>query len=171
MAGNGRIDVVWYDYRNDPVFKEGDRRNGFQDVYYSSSTNGGRTWSKNVRVNDRAIDRRFGPRRQGSINGPLGLVSTDKVVSVAWDDTRNGNEINAAEDIYFTRIRYAPPAEAFGGEAGGGTSPWVAGLLGAAIALAIGGLIIVIGTLVGRRTKPPTSPATTPQPAAEPSVT
>jgi hypothetical protein len=171
VAENGRIDVVWYDYRNDPVFKEGDRRNGFQDVYYASSANGGRTWSKNVRVNDRGIDRRFGPRRQGSINGPLGLVSTDKVVFVAWDDTRNGNEANAAEDIYFTRIRYAPPAEAFGGETGGGTSAWVAGLLGAAVALAIGGLIIVIGMLAGRRGKPPTSPPATPKPAAEPLVT
>ena len=171
VAPNGRIDVVWYDYRNDPVYKDGDRSNGFQDVYYASSTNGGVGWSKNVRVNDRPIDRRFGPRKQGSIDGPLGIVSSDTVVSVAWDDTRNGNPSTGAEDIYFARLRYAPPAEAFGGKTSSGTSPWVAGLLGAAIALAIGGLIIVLGTLAGRRPKPPAATPSSPKPATEPSVT
>jgi hypothetical protein len=171
VAPNGRIDVAWYDYRNDPVYKDGDRRDGFQDVYYASSTNGGRTWSKNVRVNDRAIDRRFGPRL-GSIDGPLGLVSADKVVDVAWDDTRNGNPTTGAQDIYFTRVRYAPAAEAFGGRTSSGTSPWVAGLLGAAIALGLGGLVIVIGTLASRRRSGPSAPTgPTRQPAAEPSVT
>ena len=61
VAPNGRIDVAWYDYRNDPTFKQGDTRNGFQDVYYASSVDGGRTWSKNRPLNDRLIDRRFGP--------------------------------------------------------------------------------------------------------------
>jgi hypothetical protein len=170
VAPNGRIDIAWYDYRNDPVYKDGDRRNGFQDVYYASSTNGGRTWSKNVRVNDRAIDRRFGPRL-GSIDGPLGLVSGDRVVDVAWDDTRNGNPTTGAQDIYFARVRYAPPAEAFGGKPSR-TSPWVAGLLGAAIALALGGLVIILGTLASRRrTGPPAGAAPARPPASEPSVT
>ena len=154
VAPSGRIDVAWYDYRNDPVFKDGDTRNGFQDVYYSSSTDGGRTWAKNLRVTDRLIDRRFGPRRTGGIYGPLGLVSTDKAALVAWDDTRNGNDQNGNQDIYFTRVRYAPPAEAFGGKTGSGVSPWAAGFFGAAIAVAVGGLAVITAAQDLRRRRP-----------------
>jgi Neuraminidase (sialidase) len=143
VAPNGRIDIAWYDYRNDPTYKQGDTRNGFQDVYYSSSTNGGRTWSKNRPLNDRIIDRRFGPRRTGGIYGPLGIVSTNEAAFVAWDDTRNGNDQTANQDIYFTRARYVPAADVFAGTAKSGVSPWVAGLLGAAIAVAVGGLVVI----------------------------
>ena len=151
VAPNGRIDVAWYDYRNDPTYREGDRRNGFQDVYYTSSTDGGQTWSKNRPLNDRPIDRRFGPRRTGGIYGPLGLVSTDDVVYVAWDDTRNGNEQTGSQDIYFTRVRYVTPAEAFGGKPDTGMSPWAAGLLGASIAVVLGGLAVVTAAQDVRR--------------------
>jgi len=172
VAPNGRIDIVWYDYRNDATYKDGDTRNGFQDVYYASSTDGGKTFSKNVKVNDRAIDRRFGPRRTGSIDGPLGLVSTDKAASIAWDDTRNGNETNGAEDIYFTRARYAPAAEVFGGRIGSTTSPLAAGFLGAAAALAFGGLVLVTvtqGTVKDKESRAPT-PAGAAPPPKEPAV-
>jgi hypothetical protein len=155
VAPDGRIDIAWYDYRNDATYKEGDTRNGFQDVYHASSTDGGVTWSKNRRLNDRPIDRRFGPRRTGGIYGPLGLVSTNETAYVAWDDTRSGNEQTGDQDIYFTRVRYAPAAEVFGGEVSAGISPWVAGLLGAAIAVAIGGLVVVIGAQDIRRRKGP----------------
>jgi hypothetical protein len=153
VAPNGRIDVAWYDYRNDPTYKEGDTRNGFQDVYYASSTDGGLTWSKNRPLADRAIDRRFGSRRTGGIYGPLGLVSTDEAAFVAWDDTRNGNEQTASQDIYFTRVRYAPAAEVFGSGTDSGLSPWVAGFLGAAIAVAIGGLIVITAASNLRKTR------------------
>jgi hypothetical protein len=170
VAPNGRIDVAWYDYRNDPTFKEGDTRNGFQDVYYASSTDGGRTWSKNVRLNDRAIDRRFGPRRVGGIYGPLGLVSADQAAFVAWDDTRNGNEGTGDQDIYFTRVRYAPAAEVFGGKTDSGTSPWIGGLLGAAIALSVAGLIFVLGTQAAKRRRDAGEPAGT-RPSKQPTAT
>ncbi|MGH9224223.1 MAG: exo-alpha-sialidase [Acidimicrobiales bacterium] len=171
VAPNGRIDIVWYDYRNDAGWKDGDRRATFQDVYYAYSTDGGQTFAKNVRINDRAIDRRFGPKL-GSINGPMGVVSTDKVAFVAWDDTRNGNTITASQDIYFTRVRYAPPGEAFGGGEDTGTSPWVAGLLGAAVALAIGGLILVLGMQASRKRTPTLDkPAAAPTPTKETPVT
>ncbi len=169
VAPNGRIDVAWYDYRNDAGFKDGDRRAVFQDVYYASSTDGGKTFAKNVRVNDRAIDRRFGPKL-GSINGPIGLASTDKVAFIAWDDTRNGNTTTASQDIYFSRLRYAPAGEAFGGGEDTGTSPWAAGFLGAAVALALGGLVLVIGMQASRRKAPTTSETATPS-TREPMVT
>jgi hypothetical protein len=169
VAPNGRIDVAWYDYRNDPTYKDGDTRNGFQDVYYASSTDGGLTWSKNRPLEDRAIDRRFGSRRTGSIYGPLGLVSTDKAAYVAWDDTRNGNDQTANQDIYFTRVRYAPAAEVFG-KADSGISPWVAGFLGAAVAVAIGGVIVITAAANVRRGPPPegTSVATPTREASVP---
>jgi hypothetical protein len=172
VAPNGRIDVAWYDYRNDATFKEGDTRNGFQDVYYASSGDGGRTWSKNRPVSDRAIDRRFGPRRTGGIYGPLGLVSTNDAASVAWDDTRNGNDQTANQDIYFARVRYAPAADAFGGASkDSGVSPWAAGLLGASIAVAVGGLVIITAAQDIRRRKPPEGAPATVEPVRQPTAT
>jgi hypothetical protein len=169
VAPNGRIDIAWYDWRNDPGYKEGDSDNLFQDIYYASSTDGGRTFSKNLRVNDRIIDRRFGPRPLGSIIGPLGVVSTDQAALIAWDDTRNGNQTTAAQDIYFGRVRWAPASEVFGGKADTGTSPLVAGLFGAAIALAIGGVLLILGTraAAGRRGDRVSAPSPRP---IEPSV-
>ena len=169
VAPNGRIDIAWYDYRNDPTYKAGDTRNGFQDVYYASSTDGGRTWSKNRPLNDRIIDRRFGPRRTGGIYGPLGVVSTDDAAYVAWDDTRNGNDQNGNQDIYFTRARYASAADVFGGTARSGVSPWVAGLLGAAIAVAVGGLVVITVASNLRQRTPPGAPPTTSVPTPSPS--
>lgn len=170
VAPNGRIDIAWYDYRNDPTYKTGDTRNGFQDVYYAASTDGGRTWSKNRPLNDRPIDRRFGPRRTGGIYGPLGVVSTDKVAYVAWDDTRNGNDQNANQDIYFTRVRYAPAAEAFGAAKRTGVSPWAAGLLGAAIAVAVGGMVVITAAQDLRKRRPPEEAPAGAAPAREPVV-
>lgn len=169
VAPNGRIDVAWYDYRNDAGWKEGDRRATFQDVYYASSTDDGQTFAENVRINDRAIDRRFGPKL-GSINGPVGLASTDKVALIAWDDTRNGDTTTASQDIYFSRARYAPPAEAFAAGDDTGTSPWAAGALGAAAALTVVGLVLAAG-MQASGAKTPTAPAPTAPASKEPSVT
>ncbi|MGH9280488.1 MAG: hypothetical protein ACRD12_20640 [Acidimicrobiales bacterium] len=169
VASNGRIDIAWYDYRNDAGFRDGERRATFQDVYYAYSTDGGETFSKNVRINDRAIDRRFGPKK-GSIDGPMGVVSDDTAALIAWDDTRNGNEITTSQDIYFARVRFATPGEAFGGTADTGTSPFVAGLFGAAIALAIGGLILIGFMLANRSKSPPTGPSSTTRPAETPTT-
>jgi hypothetical protein len=90
---------------------------------------------------------------------------------VAWDDTRNGNDQNGNQDIYFTRVRYAPAAEVFAvASAGSGMSPWVAGFLGAAVAVALGGLIVVIGAQNLRSRKGADEAAPAP-PVREPSVT
>ena len=60
VAPNGRIDAAWYDWRDDVTFRPGDKaENALQHVYYTSSTDGGRTWAPDMRVTDRAIDRRL----------------------------------------------------------------------------------------------------------------
>lgn len=52
-APNGRIDVAWWDTRHD----EGARVN---DVYYASSADDGLSWTKNIRITDRSVDRSIG---------------------------------------------------------------------------------------------------------------
>ncbi|MGH9227089.1 MAG: sialidase family protein [Acidimicrobiales bacterium] len=159
MAPDGRVDLVWYDGRNDPTFVDGARSYKFQDVYYSYSTDGGATWAPNLRVNDRAIDRRFGPSTQGGIRGPAGLASLDSGAYLAWDDSRNGTPENASQDIYFTRARIAPVTEFFGASSGGGTSSLAWAFLGAAIALAVGGLALVAVVGTNRRRQAAAAPA------------
>ena len=138
VAPDGRLDVAWYDWRDDVTFKDGDRRNGFQNVYYTSSADHGVTWSRNLRMSDRSIDRRFGPRRVGFITGPVGLASTDAAAYVAWDDTRNGTETTGSQDIYFTRARYRPLESSRRPRGAVPPAVWV--FLGAAGALVAGGL-------------------------------
>jgi hypothetical protein len=141
VAPDGRIDVAWYDWRDDVTFKAGDEENGLQNVYYTYSTDGGTTWAKELRVSDRSIDRRFGARKVGYITGPPGLASTDDTALLAWDDTRNGNDTNGTQDVYFTRARFAPPATALAATGKTGTRPVVWALLGAAVTLLLGGLV------------------------------
>ncbi|MBW3579346.1 MAG: glycoside hydrolase [Actinobacteria bacterium] len=108
IAPNGRVDVAWYDFRNSPVPEgEGEVGNagGYNDVYYASSSDQGVTWSENVRVSDRIIDRTIGVWSNNiHSHTNVGMTSTDNAVFVAWQDTRNGNERTQAEDIYFASI-------------------------------------------------------------------
>ena len=159
VAPNGRVDLAWYDGRNDPAFVEGARSDKFQDVYYTFSTDGGLSWAPNLKVNDRIIDRSFGPSSQGGIRGPVGLASLDEAAYLAWDDSRNGRPDNASQDIYFTRARTEAGAELF--EATSGTSGLAWALLGAAVALAVGGLALVTGLAATRR-RPSPEPASAP---------
>jgi hypothetical protein len=109
VAPNGRIDVAWLDGRLSsvpPAGGTGTSEKGFQDVYYSSSTDGGKTWAKNIRVTDRSIDRSIGV---WSNAGPgshhnLGVASTNGEVYVTWQDSRNGNSLTGAEDVYFSAV-------------------------------------------------------------------
>ena len=164
VAPNGRIDLVWYDGRNDPTFVDGARAYNFQDVYYTYSHDGGKTWAANMKVNDRLINRQFGPSKQGGIRGPAGLASLDTGAFLAWDDSRNGTVENATQDIYFTRARTAPVAEFFGGgSSGGGTSAVAWGFFGAAVALAVGGLALVAVGGINRRRQAATAAPAKPQ--------
>lgn len=151
VAPNGRVDVAWYDWRNDATWVADAKKNVFQDVYYTSSVDGGRTWGPNLKLNDRAIDRHIGVSNQGGIRGPIGIGSRDEAAYVAWDDTRNGTEVTHSQDIYFTRARLSDPADLFTSSAGG-SSPvaWAAGGLAAGLALA-GLALLAANRLVGRR--------------------
>jgi hypothetical protein len=83
VAPNGRVDAVWWDTRDDP----GTRSN---DVYYSYSTDDGRTWSKNERITDQSVDRKVGVWGANyDITSPPSVLSTDAYAVFGWDDTRN----------------------------------------------------------------------------------
>ncbi len=153
VAPNGRVDVAWYDWRNDATWVADAKKNVFQDVYYTFSTDGGLTWAPNVKLNDRAIDRHIGVSNQGGIRGPLGIGSRDEAAYVAWDDTRNGTELTHSQDIYFTRARLAEAADLFASSDGrGGPLAWAVG--GVAVGLALAGLALLIANRVVRRPDP-----------------
>src|SRR5437879_12952742 len=59
-----------------------DSRNGDQDIFMSSSTDGGITWSANHRVNDDS-----GSHSQWMVDIAVDHAS---VVHAAWEDNRNG---------------------------------------------------------------------------------
>jgi hypothetical protein len=119
IAPNGRVDVAWYDYRNDPVPIPSDARPSylgqFADLFVASSDDGGKTFGPAVRVTDHTIDRRI-----GTWNGQYfyvvapGLASSDDAFSVAWSDTRNGTPDSSAQDIFFTAGLFPKRASGLG---------------------------------------------------------
>ncbi|CAE6797016.1 sialidase family protein [Nitrospira defluvii] len=79
VDAGGTIYLAWHDFRK-----------GNQDIYFSRSTDGGKTFSRNVRVND-------DPGTDGQFNPSL-AVDDGGAVYVAWHDLREGQA-----DIYFAR--------------------------------------------------------------------
>jgi len=144
VAPNGRLDVAWWDTRSDP----GTRSN---DVYYSSSTDNGRTWSKNVRVTDRSIDRKLGVWGNNfDMSSPVGIASTNAFAMFGWDDTRNSDTTSPAsagfggglQDIYTSAFQYQV--------LGGGTSTTVKAVLAGVVGLLLVGLVL-LGVSVGQK--------------------
>ncbi len=151
VASNGRIDLAWHDFRNDPFFvpeEIGDMGSAvdqrYWDAYYASSTNAGGTWSANTRVTNPSIDGKLGVTfNNNDLRGPMGVASTDNAAYVTWADSRaTGADPSDAEDAYFSRIRYAA-APALGTAGEGSNELWW-GLLGAAAALGLGGLLLFL---------------------------
>lgn len=147
VAPNGRIDAAWYDWRDDITFTPGpEAKNALQHVYSSSSEDGGKTWSPNVRVTDRAIDRRLSDVWQNGVHGPVGLASTNEGSYVAWDDSRNAVGESNAQDVYFSRVRLAGDerqSSAAADSASIGTKlQWT--LLGLAVGVGLCGLVLLL---------------------------
>jgi hypothetical protein len=149
VAPNGRIDVAWWDFRNDT----GAFRN---DVYMASSSDNGRTWSPNIRVTNQSIDRRIGPWSNGyDVRQPVGLTATDRYTFAAWDDTRNGDADGEAQDLYGAFVQFEPLPPPV-------SHTWVYTLAAVSGLALAGGVITVFGVVNRRRTR-------SPERAAEPS--
>ncbi len=156
IAPNGRVDVAWYDFRDSPQ-PEADNeaapfnRGGFQHVYYSSSVDQGRTWSPNLRVSDRLIDRNIGVWSNNvHSHYNVGITSTDDAVYLAWQDSRNGNAVTNAEDVYYAAV-YLDSPQVVGGDEGSSVPGWI--LLGAGTAIGMGVAMLLV-FLLARRQQP-----------------
>ncbi len=167
-APNGRVDVVWYDYRNDPFPIPDKARASYlgqiADVYAASSTDDGSSFSDAVRVTDHPIDRRI-----GTWNGqyfyviPPAVVSSNSGYFAAWSDTRNGNPDTQAQDIFTSRVD-VPVAAAAATSAGPDLK---VAIIGAELLLLGIGIGLLVAALRLRR-RAPTGPQT---PVQEPAHT
>ncbi|HJV08139.1 MAG TPA: sialidase family protein [Acidimicrobiales bacterium] len=155
VAPNGRVDVAWWDTRSDP----GIRGN---DVYYSYSNDDGKTWSKNQRISDKTIDRKFGVWGNNfDMSSPPGIASSNEYAIFGWDDTRfsdpnisaNAGFGGGVQDIYTSAVQFEV--------VGGGTSSTVKVVLAAVVGLLIVGLVLLgvsvaskgrLGGTAGRKT-------------------
>ncbi|MFL5734295.1 MAG: dockerin type I repeat-containing protein, partial [Chloroflexia bacterium] len=92
---NGWFHSVWYDEREDST------QGVVFQIYYSQSTDGGGSWSPNVRASDGGTDLNVGiPAWGGAAGDYIGIAATNSEIYGAWTDTRRGNE-----DIYVVRGR------------------------------------------------------------------
>ncbi len=107
VAPNGRVDVAWYDGRLSPVSPPaaGEDETGFQDVFYTSSADKGVTFTPNVRITDRSIDRSIGVYSNNiDSKTNIGLASGDYEVHFAWQDSRNADRERQPEDVYTANL-------------------------------------------------------------------
>ena len=149
VAPDGRIDVAWYDFRNDPFFTPGGVKQRSADIYGTFSTDGGRTWSPNYRISDRSFDSSIGVTFDNEdVRGPLGIASTKDMALVTWADTRAGAPPEFdVEDAYFTRVHFAIPSKGDDGLDLGSS------LVGGAVGLAVAGLLLLLVPRVARRSR------------------
>ncbi|MFN2608902.1 MAG: hypothetical protein ABR511_13610 [Acidimicrobiales bacterium] len=164
VAPNGRIDAAWWDQRNDPGIQ------GY-DVYYSSSSDNGSTWSGATRATAQPISRKFGIWGNGyDMTSPPAISSTDDYVMLAWDDTSltdaaladNSTLGGGLQDIFTAAVQYHPVA------AGGSTNNGVRVALAVIAGLDAVALGLLAMAYVGRGRRSAGQPARELTPTANP---
>jgi len=93
VAPNGRIDVVWLDTREN-------LGSFFSKLYYSSSDDGGLSWSANEVLFDLPFDPHVGWPQQQKMGDYFHMISDDEGAHLAWAATFNGEQ-----DVYYGRIQ------------------------------------------------------------------
>jgi hypothetical protein len=145
-TADGRVDVSWWDFRHDTgAF--------LNDAYLVSSPDNGATWSANLRVTDRSIDRKIGPWSNGfDVRQPPGMAATGRYTVMAWDDTRDGDVDGQAQDLYRAFVQSeALPAN---------TSPALVYGFAGVLGLMLAGLVVTgVGIVDRRRSRPPPAAA------------
>ena len=162
VAPNGRLDATWWDTRDDPGIRS-------NDVYYAYSNDDGKTWSKNYRITDQTVDRRFGVWGNNfDQNSPPGMVSTNEYVMFAWDDTRfsRGDQANiqagdpvaagngiggGVQDIFVSAMQFKA--------IGAGTSKTAKIIFAGAVGLLAVGLALTAVAMISRKRSGGASPA------------
>ena len=109
VAPSGRVDAIFYDRRSN-VENQGN------DVSYTFSVDGGRTFSRNVQINSLTFDSFIGPRylvdsAKGlrEFGSRIALVSRDSGIVAAWTDTRHTFITGKAQDIFAATVNVDEP--------------------------------------------------------------
>jgi hypothetical protein len=102
VDAHGNLSLIWYDTRHDPA-------NHLLDVWGTTSTDAGLSFSPNYRVTDQSFDADAGRftdaigKTDYYLGDFQGLALANNTAYAAWTDTRNGNQ-----DIFFARDPIAP---------------------------------------------------------------
>jgi len=149
VAPNGRIDVAWIDFRSSLAFDPTatPKTEKFWDLYYTYSTDGGKTWSRNMRISDRSMNKNEGytVNDQYGMMGPAGVASTNDTAYFSWSDSRRGTVQAPVEDYYFTTARFS------GSTTSKSTSRGGAFAAGTATGVLAAGVVLLLGLLIVRR--------------------
>jgi hypothetical protein len=141
VAPNGRLDVVYYDRREDS-------KDILNEVSYQASFDEGETFSERVPISDQSFSSRIGfgsDRGLAELGSRLGLVSTDERAMAVWSDTRAGTLKTRKQDIARGLVGVSNPPRLAG---------WLEALLRwGGIALIVAGIVVFLLQVVrfGRR--------------------
>lgn len=92
VAPDGRIDAIWLDTRDAPAGSDSSA------LYYSFSTDQGKTWSKNEKMSP-LFDSHVGYPNQNKMGDYFDMTSDSTGAHLAWANTLNGEQ-----DVYYSRI-------------------------------------------------------------------
>ncbi len=95
VAPDGRLDVVYFDRRDD-------RSNVLNEVSLQSSFDSGSSFRERIQLSDQPFSSRIGfggERGMPDLGSRLGLVSTDSVAYAVWTDTRAGTRRSGKQDL------------------------------------------------------------------------
>ncbi|HMC68492.1 MAG TPA: sialidase family protein, partial [Mycobacteriales bacterium] len=144
VAPNGRVDVVWYDFRLQHAFAP--------DLYYTHSSDNGVSWSPNQRLTDRSIDFTHGVSANSDVRQPPGVASADQYAAVGWTDTRLATDDTQTQDLFGDLAQYSavPSSKS-------STVPILAAVFAGLVAAGI----VLVALALSRRRKGATPPAMT----------
>ncbi|MGH9124143.1 MAG: sialidase family protein [Acidimicrobiales bacterium] len=158
VAPDGRVDVSWLDFRNDPFHPTGGMVQ-YSDTYYAYSTDQGATWSSNVRVTPTSVDQNLTESYFAFNIESAAIASTNNSVYIAWTQPQPAEPGSQSEDDFFTRVDLSGNVTlASAKKSSNHDVAW--GIGGLAIGLAVAGLVLLV---LGRRGRgaPTAPPATT----------
>lgn len=95
VAPDGRVDVVYFDRRNDSS-------NVLNDVSLQSSFDDGESFRGRIKLTDQAFSSRIGfgsERGMTDLGSRIGLLSTNTVAYAVWPDTRAGTRRSGKQDL------------------------------------------------------------------------
>jgi hypothetical protein len=97
ISSNGRLDLIWFDYRDSKSKRYSQNRQS-GDVYYSFSVDGGETWAPNLRLSASTAPLIF-----GAGNDALTIVSSGDKAHAVYAQDQNGNVLY---ETYLTTITF-----------------------------------------------------------------